>query len=123
MKWKLSSFNIVIGKMYRAYPVAQGYTCKAGVTGDVGLIWNTTPVFLPEKFHGLRSLAGCDPWGHEESDTTERVRVRARARAHHSLSVVEESSYKHLSQFVCKVLFSINSVYSKTKGHKIKKLG
>ena len=86
MKWKLSSFNRVIGKMYRAYPVAQGSTCKAGVTGDVGLIWNTTPVFLPEKFHGLRSLAGCDPWGHEESDATERVHVRARARTHTTLS-------------------------------------
>ena len=37
MKWKLSSFNIVIGEMYRVYPVAQGSTCKAGVTGGVGL--------------------------------------------------------------------------------------
>ena len=52
----------------------------------MGLIWNTTPVFLPEKFHGLRSLVEYDPWGHEESDTTERVRVRARARAHTTLS-------------------------------------
>ena len=23
--------------------------------------------------HGQRSLAGCSPWGHEESDTTERL--------------------------------------------------
>ena len=30
-----------------------------------------TPVFLPEESHGQRSLAGCDPWGHEESDMTE----------------------------------------------------
>ena len=29
-----------------------------------------TPVFLPGKSHGQRSLAGYSPWGHKESDTT-----------------------------------------------------
>ena len=33
--------------------------------------WQPTPVFLPEKFHGQRSLAGYSPWGHKDSDTTE----------------------------------------------------
>ena len=32
-----------------------------------------TPVLLPGKFHGRRSLVGCSPWGPEESDTTERL--------------------------------------------------
>ena len=31
----------------------------------------TTPVLLPGKFHGWRSLVGYSPWGREESDTTE----------------------------------------------------
>ena len=26
---------------------------------------------LPWKFHGLRSLVGCSPWGHKELDVTE----------------------------------------------------
>ena len=30
-----------------------------------------TPVFLPEEFHGQRSLVGYSPWGHKEYDTTE----------------------------------------------------
>ena len=30
-----------------------------------------TPVLLPRESHGKRSLAGCCPWGHKESDTTE----------------------------------------------------
>ena len=34
--------------------------------------WHLTPVLLPGKSHGWRSLVGCSPWGHEESDTTER---------------------------------------------------
>ena len=32
-----------------------------------------TPVLLPGKSHGRRSLIGCRPWGHEESDMTERL--------------------------------------------------
>jgi len=33
--------------------------------------WQPTPVFLPGEACGLRSLAGCSPWGRKESDTTE----------------------------------------------------
>ena len=33
--------------------------------------WQPTPVFLPEKFHGQRSLVGYKLWGHKESYTTE----------------------------------------------------
>ena len=32
-----------------------------------------TPVLLPGKSHGRRSLMGCSPWGREELDTTERL--------------------------------------------------
>ena len=34
--------------------------------------WHPTPVLLPGKPHGRRSLVGCSPWGRLESDTTER---------------------------------------------------
>ena len=34
--------------------------------------WQPTPVFLPGKSHGQRSLVGYSPWGCKESDTTER---------------------------------------------------
>ena len=33
--------------------------------------WQPTPVFLPGKSHGWRSLVGYCPWGHKESDMTE----------------------------------------------------
>ena len=33
--------------------------------------WQLTPGFLPEEFHGQRSLVGYSPWAHKESDTTE----------------------------------------------------
>ena len=35
--------------------------------------WQPTSVILPEKSHGERSLEGYSPWGHQESDMTERL--------------------------------------------------
>ena len=33
--------------------------------------WQPTPLFLPGKSQGQRSLVGYSPWGHKESDMTE----------------------------------------------------
>ena len=38
--------------------------------------WQPTPVFLAGEFHGLRSLVGCTPLGHKESDMTEQLSAR-----------------------------------------------
>ena len=35
--------------------------------------WQSTPVLLPGKSHGQRSLADYSPWGRKESDMTERL--------------------------------------------------
>ena len=35
--------------------------------------WHPTPVLLPGKCYGLRSLVGCSPWGHKELDITEEL--------------------------------------------------
>ena len=35
--------------------------------------WHPTPVLLPGKSHGQRSLVGCSPWGRSEWDTTEQL--------------------------------------------------
>ena len=35
--------------------------------------WHPTPVLLPGKSHGQRSLVGCSPWGREKSNTTKRL--------------------------------------------------
>ena len=39
--------------------------------------WQPTPVLLPGKSHGWRSLVGCSPWGLEESDMTEQLHFHA----------------------------------------------
>ena len=48
--------------------------------------WHPTPVRLPGKSHGWRSLVGCSPWGCKESDTTEQLHF------HFSLSCVREGN-------------------------------
>ena len=35
--------------------------------------WHPTPVSLPGKSHGWRSLVGYSPWGHKELDTTKQL--------------------------------------------------
>ena len=65
--------------VFRGGAVVKNPPANAGEAGDwvqppVGKIpgrrkWQ--PIFLPEKFHGQRSLVGSSPWGHKESDTTE----------------------------------------------------
>ena len=48
--------------------------------------WHPTPVLLPGKSHGQRSLVGCSPWGRWGSDTTERLHF------HFSLPCIREGN-------------------------------
>ena len=48
--------------------------------------WHLTAVLLPWKSRGWRSLVGCSPWGHKESDTTEQLHF------HFSLSCIGEGN-------------------------------
>ena len=56
--------------------------------------WQPTPVLLPGKSHGWRSLVDCSSWGREESDTTERLHF------HFSLSSTGEGNGNPL-QYSC----------------------
>ena len=58
----------------------------SGFLTSVRRRWHPTPVLLPGKSHGRRSLVGCSPWGHEASNTTERLPF------HFSLSCIGEGS-------------------------------
>ena len=48
--------------------------------------WHPTPVLLPGKSHGQRSLVGCSPWGCRESDLTKQLHF------HFSLSCIGEGN-------------------------------
>ena len=59
-----------------------------------GRRWHPIPVLLPRKSHGWRTLVVCSPWGHEESDTTERLHF------HFLLSCIGEGNGNPL-QYSC----------------------
>ena len=58
-----------------------GFDPWAGKT-PWGREWQPAPVFLPGRPHGQRSLVGYSPWGHKESDTTERVCLHEHMHTH-----------------------------------------
>ena len=41
-----------------------------------------TPVFLPEKFYGQKSLKGYGLWGRKELDMTEQLSMRVHTHTH-----------------------------------------
>ena len=70
-----------------------------GKYGKVGIQnrrrqWHPTPVLLPGKSHGQRSLVGCSPWGCCQLATTERLHF------HFSLSCIGEGNGNPL-QYSC----------------------
>ena len=70
--------------IHLGFPGGSDGKASAYNAGDQGLIpglgrfpwrrkWQPTPVPLPGKFHGLRSLVGYSPWCRRELDMTERL--------------------------------------------------
>ena len=60
--------------------------------------WQSTPVLLPGKSHGWRSLVDCSPWGRKESDMTEQLHF------HFSLSCLGEGNGNPLQCFAWRIL-------------------
>ena len=67
---------------YPYFPGSSDGKASACNAGDLGSTpgsgrsprkWQPTPVLLPGKFHGQRSLLGYSPWDHKESDTAEQL--------------------------------------------------
>ena len=65
---------------------AEKLEVRRRVAGEAEKAMASTPLLLPGKSHGRRSLLGCSPWGCEESDMTERLHF------HFSLSCIGEGN-------------------------------
>ena len=73
----------LIGLGFSGGSAGKESACNAGDAGDTGLIPGLGKSLEKEmathssislgKSHGQRSLVGYSPWGHKESDTTERL--------------------------------------------------
>ena len=77
--------NTTLGKWGAAYE-ASLFSWRKFQTSFQRRQWQPTPVLLPGKSHGWRSLVGCSPWGHKELETTERLHF------HFSLSCIGEGN-------------------------------
>ena len=99
-------------------------TCSSEDTGDVGSIpglgrfpWRKkhqpTPVFLPEKSHEQRSLAGYSPKGCKELDTTERLststcsNIKWKVCGEHPVYRLESHINSHNSSSIFKLGFPL----------------
>ena len=77
MLWKCCTQYIsIFGKLSSSHSTGKGHLGQ----------WHPTPVLLPGKSHGLRSLEGCSPWGRWGLNTTEWLHF------HFSLSRIREGN-------------------------------
>ena len=68
--------------------------CNAGDLGSIPGLgrspgegkWQPTPVLLPRKFNGWRSLVGYSPWGCKQSDVTEQFHFHKIGNFHQIMS-------------------------------------
>ena len=67
--WKMS-VSIPIPKKGNAKECSNSFTIALISHTSRRRQWHPTPVLLPGKSHGWKSLVGCSPWGHWGSDTT-----------------------------------------------------
>ena len=75
--WNTDIWGIMRPKVLFIPSVLGGFLWHHSGAGTMGKgclrQWQPTPVLLPGKSHGRRSLVGCSPWGRQESDRTARL--------------------------------------------------
>ena len=62
-----------MAQMVKCQPAMRETRFRSLAWEDLETEWQPTPVFLPGKSHGQRTLVGYSPWGYRESDMTERL--------------------------------------------------
>ena len=63
----------LVAQMVKSLPAKRGTQVQSlGQEDPLRKKWQPTPVFLPGKSHGQRTLVRYGPWGPKKSDTTSR---------------------------------------------------
>ena len=66
-------FNSIVSWLPKPSPLRNPWLLRGWTPVSWRRKWQPTPVFLPGKFHGWRSLVGYSPWGCKELDTNEQL--------------------------------------------------
>ena len=77
--------------------------------------WQPTPVPLPGKSHGWRSLVGYSPWSRKESDTSGRLHFLSFFPCSNCRSLIRCSVYKYFLPFCGLSFHSLGSVLQSTE--------
>ena len=56
--------NLVAQRVERLPAIQETWVPSLGQEDPLRRKWQPTPVLLPGKSHGQRSLVDCSPWGH-----------------------------------------------------------
>ena len=83
-RFSLGLFNFLLSSAFRSESQKPVFIQKSFLLWRRQ--WHPTPVLLPGKSHGRRSLVGCSPWDGKQSDTTERLHF------HFSFSCIGEGN-------------------------------
>ena len=99
-------FNM-LSRLVMGFPGGSDGKASAYNAGDLGLIPGSgrspgegngnTPVFMPGKSHGPKSLGGYSPWGHKDSDMTEQLHFHFHFQVGHNFSSKEEASFNFMA--------------------------
>ena len=79
--------------------------------------WQPTPVFLPGKFHGQRSLAGYSPWDCKELDVTECTHVYTHTHTHTHTHTRDNSALVSILLIKYKLLLELTLILRLISNH------
>ena len=87
LKWSIENTGLPNWQSRKESTCPCRWYTRPGFNPWVGKIpwrrkWLPTPVSLPGKSHGQRSLAGYTPWDHEQLDTTEWLHTHTHTHTH-----------------------------------------
>ena len=105
----LGHFNSCLTRLVKNLPVNEGDGKRCAFHPWVRKIfcrrkWQPTPVFLPGKFHGQRSLVGYSTYGCKESDMTEH----AEAILYYTDSYLSQEKKTYQKSYRCTLSSSSN---------------
>ena len=74
VSWNILFRASLVAQLVKSLPTMQKTPVRfLGWKDTLEKEWQPIPVFMPEKFHGQRSLASYSPQGRKESDMTEQL--------------------------------------------------
>ena len=113
--WNLFSFSATSSFCLSSSFLWASNSIRSSLVSSLGWKWQSTPVLLPGKSHGQRSLVGYSLWGCKASDTTEQLHLGCTARS--SMSLWRSSSCRFSSSFSLRITKLLMTMFQSLKVH------